>query len=267
MIFHAIIGFRLVTANPARLVAFYQALGFDVGEAAPIPAADMKLLGLTGAGSRITMSLGRSRVDLESFDHPGRPYPGGATACDLVFQHLALVTDDAAAAWRRARDAGATPISRERPLRLPKSAGEVTVVKFRDLEGHPLEFIQFPRDANSNWKGTGVMGIDHSAISVRDVAASRRFYAHGGLSEAVAAINQGRAQDALDGLDDVQVDVVPMNPPHGRPHVEMLGYRHPVGRTMRPLAPNDIAATRIVWQSNGDGLLRDPDGHLHQLSR
>ncbi len=167
-----------------RLAAFYQAIGFDVGEAAaPIPAADMKLLGLSGAGSRIAMSLGRSRVDLERFDHPGRPYPADATACDLVFQHLALVTDDAEAAWRRARDAGATPISRARPVTLPKSAGGVTAVKFRDPEGHPLEFIQFPQGANSDWKGTGVMGIDHSAISVSDVAASRRFYARCGLSE------------------------------------------------------------------------------------
>ena len=120
MMFGAIAGFRLVTADPERLAAFYRAIGFDVGEAAPIPVAEMKLLGLAGAGSRIAMSLGGSRVDLESFDHPGRPYPDDATACDLVFQHLALVTDDAEAAWRRARAAGATPISRERPVTLPE---------------------------------------------------------------------------------------------------------------------------------------------------
>ena len=52
MIFRAIAGFRLVTADPARLAAFYRAIGFDVGEAAPIPAAEMELLGLAGAGSR-----------------------------------------------------------------------------------------------------------------------------------------------------------------------------------------------------------------------
>ena len=213
------------------------------------------------------MSLGESRVDLESFDHPGRAYPADATACDLVFQHLALVTDDAEAAWRRARDAGATPISRGGAVMLPKSAGGVTAVKFRDPEGHPLEFLQFPRGANPDWKGTGIMGIDHSAISVSDVAASRRFYAHHGLSEAGATVNHGPTQDALDGLDGVEVDVVPMNPADKPPHVEMLGYRHPVGRALGPLSTNDLAATRIVWRSNADGLIRDPDGHLHQLSR
>ena len=58
-----------------------------------------------------------------------------------------------------------------------------------------------------------------------------------------------------------------MNPADKPPHVEMLGYRHPVGRAIRPLATNDVAATRVVWRSNVDALIRDPDGHLHQLSR
>lgn len=267
MIFPAIAGFRLVTADPVRLAAFYRAIGFDVGAAAPIPAADMKLLGLPGAGSRIAMSLGRSHVDLESFDQPGHPYPGEATACDIVFQHLALVTDDAEAAWCRARDAGATPISRERPVTLPKSAGGVTAVKFRDPEGHPLEFLQFPRGANPDWMGTGIMGIDHSAISVGDVAASRRFYARHGLSERGATVNRGPTQVVLDGLDGVEVEVVPMNPTDTPPHLELLGYRHPIGRAFRPLSTNDLAATRIVWRSNADALIRDPDGYLHQLSR
>jgi catechol 2,3-dioxygenase-like lactoylglutathione lyase family enzyme len=267
MIFQEIAGFRLVTADPARLAIFYRAIGFDVGGAMPIPAADMKLLGLSGTGSRTPMSLGRSRVDLEGFDHPGHLYPGDTTACDLVFQHLAIVTDDAEAAWCRAREAGAAPISRERPVTLPASAGGVTAVKFRDPEGHPLEFLQFSPGANPEWSGTGIMGIDHSAISVSDVAASRRFYARRGLREVGATVNRGPTQDALDGLEDVEVDVVPMNPADKSPHVEMLGYRHPIGRALRPLCPNDLAATRIVWRSNADALIRDPDGHLHQLSR
>jgi catechol 2,3-dioxygenase-like lactoylglutathione lyase family enzyme len=267
MIFQTIAGFRLVAADPARLAAFYRAIGFDVGEAAPIPAAEMELLGLAGAGSRTAMALGRSRVDLESFDQTGRPYPGDATACDLAFQHLALVTDDAEAAWCRAQDVGATPISRERPVTLPKSAGGVTAVKFRDPEGHPLEFLQFPCGANPDWKGTGIMGIDHSAISVRDVAASRRFYARHGLNDGGVTVNHGSTQDVLDGLDGVEVEVVPMSPTDTPPHMEMLGYRHPVGRVFRTLAANDIAATRIVWRSNSDVLIRDPDGHLHQLRR
>ena len=267
MIFEAITGFRLVAADPGRLAAFYRAIGFEVSEAAPIPTAELELLGLAGAGSRIAMSLCRCRVDLDSFEQPGSPYPMGATACDLVFQHLALVTDDAEAAWCRARDAGATPISRDRPVTLPKSAGGVTAVKFRDPEGHPLEFLQFPRGENSDWKGTGIIGIDHSAISVSDIAASRRFYACHGLSEGDATVNHGPTQAALDGLKGVEVDVVSMHTADKPPHVEMLGYRYPVGHAFSLLAANDIAATRIVWRSNCEALIRDPDGHLHQLSR
>ncbi|MEO6381251.1 MAG: hypothetical protein ABIO35_04430, partial [Nitrobacter sp.] len=166
-----------------------------------------------------------------------------------------------------AREAGATPISRECPVTLPKSSGGVTAVKFRDPEGHPLEFLQFPRDVNFEWAGTGIMGIDHTAISVSDVAASQRFYARHGLRPGDATLNHGPTQDTLDGLDGVEVDVVPMNPTHTPPHVEMLGYRRPAGRALFPLAPNDIAATRIVWKSEGDALIRDPDGHFQQFSR
>lgn len=267
MILRAIVGFRLVTGDPGRLAAFYRAIGFAVGAAASIPATEMELIGLRGAGSRIAMTLGQSRVDLDFFADAGRAYPRRATARDLVFQHLALVTDDAEAAWRRARDAGAAPISREGPVTLPKSAGHVTAVKFRDPEGHPLEFLEFPPGANPDWSGTGIMGIDHSAISVSDIAASRGFYTRLGMSEGSATVNHGPRQDALDGLDGVEVDVVPMNPPDKPPHVELLDYRRPVCRTVSPIAVNDIAATRIVWRSDADALIRDPDGHFHQLSR
>jgi len=54
----------------------------------------MAILELDGRGSRRSMALGASRVDLDCFDRVGRSYPDGATASDLVFQHLALVTDD-----------------------------------------------------------------------------------------------------------------------------------------------------------------------------
>jgi catechol 2,3-dioxygenase-like lactoylglutathione lyase family enzyme len=143
--FNAIAGFRLVTAAPEQLAVFYRAIGFEVGEATPILMEEMGVLGLRGGGSRRTMTLGPSRVDLDVFDRPGRGYPTGATACDHIFQHLALVTDDADAAWRMAREAGATPISRGRPIRLPQSAGGVTAIKFRDpeREGHLHERIRF----------------------------------------------------------------------------------------------------------------------------
>lgn len=265
--FRAIAGFRLVTAEPELLVGFYRALGFIPGEVAPIPAAEMAVLGLEGAGWRRSLTLGASRLDLDLFELPGRPYPDGTSASDLIFQHLALVTDDAGAAWLRARNAGAMPITRGEPVTLPQSSGGVTAVKFRDPESHPLELLEFPAGSNPSWQGRGLMGIDHSAISIADLAASRRFYEKHGLVEGKRTLNQGPAQGALDGLDGVEVDVLPMNPPDKPPHLELLGYRQPPGRPHPPLAANDVAATRIVWSANRDALVRDPDGHLLQLMR
>jgi catechol 2,3-dioxygenase-like lactoylglutathione lyase family enzyme len=266
--FGDIAGFRLVTSNLPRLAAFYRAIGFDVGEAMPIAAAEMALLGIAGSGMRIVMTLGPSHVDLDCYAMAGRPYPSERSASDRIFQHLAIVTDDARTAWERASAAGATPISRQQPVVLPASSGGVTAVKLRDPDGHPLEFTQFPPGANPDWQGTGILGIDHSAIAVADLSASRRFYAQHGLVEGAPMLNQGPTQVALDGIDDVVLDIVPMLPAQAPPHIELLGYRDRdrAGGGV-DLAANDIAATRIVWHADHDALVRDPDGHYHQLSR
>ena len=264
--FGAIAGFRLVTSDLPRLAAFYRAIGFDVGVPVPIAAAEMAVLGIASSGMRIAMALGPSRVDLDCYTVAGRPYPTERSASDRIFQHLALVTDDARAAWNRARAAGATPISRQQPVALPPSSGGVTVVKLRDPDGHPLEFTQFQQGANPDWRGTGILGIDHSAIAVADLSASRRFYAQCGLVEGEQMLNEGPTQVLLDGIDDVVVDIVPMLPAKAPPHIELLGYRDRAGSGV-DLAANDIAATRIVWHSERDALIRDPDGHYHQLSR
>ena len=267
MIWSRIIGLRLVTHDLDRLARFYEAIGFTIGDRGPIDAAEMHLLRVEGTGERLQMHLGPSRVDLDRFEEPGRDYPAGANAADLVFQHLAIGTDDAAAAWVRAAAAGAIPISRKGAVTLPPSSGGVTAMKLRDPDGHPLEFLQFPAGGNPDSKGQGVQGIDHSAMSVADVALSRRYFIEHGLGEGRATLNEGPAQVALDGLADVRVDVVPLNPGATPPHIELLGYRKPCGRSHPPLAANDIAATRIVWAAGRDALLRDPDGHFHQLTR
>lgn len=262
MTLHAIRGFRLVTADPDRLSRFYAALGFTVGETEPIAAEAAARIGAAG-GARTILRLGDTPVTLDRFDQPGRPYPADADAASACFQHLALVTDDAAAAWARAQAAGALPISRGGPVALPASSGGVTAVKFRDPEGHPLEFLQFPDMAAAGWSGRGVIGIDHSAIAVADAGRSRAFYRAHGLSEGHATHNHGPAQGALDGLDDPDAQVVPMQPPVKRPHLELLGYRRPPVGGPAP-AITDIAATRILWAADADGLWQDPDGHWHE---
>ena len=265
----AITAFRLTTSDARRLARFYGDLGFAVQESEPIGDEEMALLGLEGAGSRVTLRLGGQRIDLDSFDVPGRPYPAGATAADLSFQHFAIVTDDAAVAWKRAEALGAVPISIGGPVRLPPATGVAAAIKFRDPQGHPLELLQLLPEPARPWSGTHLLGIGHSAISVSDVIASRRFYEALGLSVGDPTLNEGPTQMALDGLPEAQVDVVPMLPQQDTPHLELLGYRRPrpVGRPPGGLRPNDVAATRIVWAADRDELIRDPDGHLHLLRR
>lgn len=263
----AITAFRLTARDCEQLARFYAGLGFAVGERQAIGADEIALLGLKRGGTRLPLHLGGQRIDLDCFDEPGRPYPGGASAADLCFQHFAIVTDDAQTAWTRVRALGAEPISTSGPVLLPPSTGVAAAVKFRDPEGHPLELLQYPIDSGRSWTGTHLFGIDHSAISVSDVSASRRFYEALGLSVHGATLNQGPTQMALDGLEEAEVDVVPMLPRQDTPHLELLGYRRPAGRPCGRLEPNDVAATRVVWAADRDELIRDPDGHLHLLRR
>ena len=263
----AITAFRLTTTDVERLARFYSELGFGLGTREAIGDDEIALLGLKGGGSRLPLHLGGQRVDLDCFDAPGRPYPAGATAADLCFQHFAIVTDDAEIAWRRVKELGAAPISTSGPVLLPSSTGVAAAVKFRDPDGHPLELLQFADASGRSWTGTHLLGIDHSAISVADASVSRRFYEALGLSAQAATLNEGPTQMILDGLPEAEVDVVPMLPRQDTPHLELLGYRKPVGRASGRLEANDIAATRIVWAADRDELIRDPDGHLHLLRR
>lgn len=259
-----IAAFRLVTQQPELLVAFYAALGFTISDPHPIGADEMAMLGIAGVGTRWPMRLGKAAVELDCYAQSGRAYPNGADAASICFQHLALVTDDAETAWSRALSAGAPLISDAGPVTLPRSSGGVTAVKFRDPEGHPLELLSFPNALEKGWGGSGMLGIDHSAIVVSDRAASEAFYTAHGLSCGDATLNQGSEQAALDGLESPVADVVPMMPAAAPPHVELLHYHRRSGASSEPVAVNDVAATRIVWHHGPPALLRDPDGHLHQ---
>ena len=264
-IWRAITAFRLVTQDADRLVHFYAALGFAVGDRRAIASDEMAMLGLSGGGFRRSMMLGDQCVDLDQFAESGRRYPVDADAADLVFQHLALVTRDPAAAWARALAVGATPIGRGGPVTLPPATGGVTAVKFRDPDGHPLELLSFPADDGRGAGATrgGVERIDHSAIVTAEADAGIAFYSGHGLAAGPETLNEGPTQVALDGLDGVRVRVVPLRPGVPTPHLELLGYRRPVPARHASGAANDIAATRLVWDGGHRGLARDPDGHLH----
>jgi catechol 2,3-dioxygenase-like lactoylglutathione lyase family enzyme len=164
-------------------------------------------------------------------------------------------------------------ITRQGPQTLPKSSGGVTAFKFRDPEGHPLELLSFPADkAPSKWRHAdklAFLGIDHSAISVVDTEISQRFYENFGLRVSARSLNQGPEQDNLDDLFNTCVEVTALSATNDGPHIELLCYRREAQTGASVRSSNDIAATRLILESDtpaeiadvtGKSVL-DPDGH------
>ncbi len=227
----------------------------------------------------VSLALGQTQVDVVGCD--GQPYPAYVPGWSPLFQHFAITTTDMAASMARLKAVGGwTAITRDGPQRLPANTGGVTAFKFCDPEGHPLELIAFP----SEGAGTPPR-IDHSAISVADTQASVAFYQQLGLTIGGRSLNQGGEQDRLDDLTGVEVEVTALNLPGGGPHVELLCYRGDYRRTVALPEPDDVAATRLAWPTDQDNLatavphqgacealtggvllIRDPDGHLLELS-
>ncbi len=218
----------------ARSVAFYAgALGFSASAPAGAAAAVLRR-----GEDVLVLREGGSAEDL--------------SACDQGFQHIALPVTDMAAAMARLAAFAPRMISVGGAQVLPPSSGGVTAVKFRDPDGLPVEFLRFP-DGRAG-------GIDHSAMVVADVARSIAFYqVRLGLRVVARQVNAGVAQDRLDGLDGVEVDVVALAAEVATPHVELLGYRRP---PVLARAHGRVSATRLVVEGAGaTGVLSDPDGH------
>ena len=206
-------------------------------------------------GRRSSLRLGRERIELLEFtDSAGRPYPPDSTSTDLWFQHLAIVVTDMRDAYQQVMaNRRFRPISRNGPVRLPGNSGGVTAFKFRDRDGHPLELLAFPDGrVPGEWRsanGTGpFLGVDHTAIAVRDTARSARFFGSVfGFSTGTRTENRGPEQADLDDVDDVHVSVTRLAPDLPAPRLELLHYH--VG-TRRPIprntASNDIVATHCV---------------------
>jgi catechol 2,3-dioxygenase-like lactoylglutathione lyase family enzyme len=296
-----LIGVSVTVADLAGTAAFYRNwLGLKVGPEETLgDLAWNSLLGLEqGIMARAAdVAIGQQVVKLVAFDPPGRPYPSERASNDQWFQHFSLVSDDIARVWERLEGGSPGEITKGMPVRLPANTGSVTAFKFRDPEGHPLELIFFPQGVGDpQWQGkavSGIIGYDHTAISVMDVNRSVAFYTELlGFKIGARSLNTGVEQDRLDGLTDCEVDVVVLEPASEvTPHVELLHYRMPPSRTLTSeIRANDMASARqihrvddldaLVGRLEAEGAtfvspglvtlkgggkaaaIRDPDGHM-----
>jgi catechol 2,3-dioxygenase-like lactoylglutathione lyase family enzyme len=278
---HRLSRFGVTTRDLERLVRFF-VLAFDCRELARDRWSGYEfeqLMGVRGGATSVTLNLGVSTIEILEFDHPGDPYVPHLSPFDNEFQHFALVVQDMEAAFSRLSSvADWSSISSTGPQQLPASSGGAKAFKFRDPDGHPLEFLRFhPDQTPEYWRdhasGRLFLGIDHSAVSCSNAARSIEFFQRIGLRVATQSFNHGIEQERLDGIPDPHLDVTALTPPDATPHVELLYYRDRArGRNSR-IRSNDISATRLIFERDvapgsnpPSALIFDPDGH-HLLLR
>jgi catechol 2,3-dioxygenase-like lactoylglutathione lyase family enzyme len=272
----ALIRFGMNSPNAHRLVRFYQqAFGAEVVRRERHDA--YRFTGspdVRGSAECSLLTLGDAPVEIVEYEYPGRPYPPELSPYDLRFQHFGIVVSDMQPALERLhRTAGWTAITTGGPQRLPANDGGVTAFKFRDPDGHPLEFLQFaPGKMPPHWRNATAaavhLGIDHSAFSVADAIRSIRFYESLGLVQSSRTLNQGIEQACLDGVPAPIVDVIGLAPVIATPHVELLHYHGGPRAQQETLYVNDTAATRLIFVASTDGteqIIQDPDGHFLQF--
>ena len=246
----------ITVSDLERSKTFFQdVLSFRLDREFESSGREVELLtGVFGARTRTArLTLGQEAIELTEFLAPrGRPYPADTRGNDQWFQHIAIITSDMDAAYRRLRDKGVAHASTG-PQRLPDwnpNAGGISAFYFRDPDGHFLEILQFPAGkGDARWQDRRALflGIDHTAIVSRDTARSLAFYRDGlGLTIAGGAENYGVEQEHLNNVFGVRLRITTLKAARG-PGVELLEYLAP--RDGRP-APLDLRANDLAhWQT------------------
>jgi len=237
-------------------IAFYRdVLGFHTVADREVAGDDYEhLLGVFAVRVRLVrMQLGEEYIELIDFLAPeGRPMPQDSRSNDGWFQHIAIIVSDMDAAYahlRRYHVRHASP----GPQRLPDwnaNAGGIEAFYFRDPDGHYLEVLAFPPDKGAaRWHqsdGTLFLGIDHTAITVRDSDRSIAFYQQVlGFDRVGESENYGPEQERLNSVFGARLRITALRGDHG-PGVELLEYLAPT--TGRPMPPDTAANDLWHWQ-------------------
>ena len=287
-----------------RSVAFYRdVLGFSAVDDNEVAGEEYEhLYGIFGARIHsATMRLGDEQLVLMQFLAPrGRPMPIDSRGNDQWFQHVAIIVSDMDRAYAVLREHKVEHASTG-PQVLPawnKNAGGISAFYFRDPDGHFLEILHFPPGkGDPKWQRHDrlFLGIDHTAIVVRNTDASLKFYRDAlGLKIVGESENYGTEQEHLNNVFGARLRITTLHAMSG-PGVELLEYLAP--RTGRSVLENAAANDLWHWHINmsaenpADGALaaththtyispgivkfgnraaalfvRDPDGHAVMLN-
>ncbi|HVZ35139.1 MAG TPA: VOC family protein [Polyangiaceae bacterium] len=236
--------------------------------------------GVFGMRLRVArLRLGDESIELMQFLAPrGRPTPADSRSNDRWFQHVAIVVSDMPQAYARLRRFKVEHAS-SGPQRLPDwnpNAGGIEAFYFRDPDGNHLELLRFPSDKGAaKWHaphGKLFLGIDHTAIVVRDTAASLGFYRDRlGMQVVGTSENYGTEQEHLNNVFGAHLVITALRAGSG-PGVELLEYLAPRGG--RPIPDDTQANDDWYWQINlrareGSSpgvVVKDPDGHASLIS-
>jgi catechol 2,3-dioxygenase-like lactoylglutathione lyase family enzyme len=214
-----------------------------------------ELEGVSGVRLRVVrLVLGEEYLQLTQYLTPrGRPAPADSRSNDRWFQHVAIIVSDMDQAYgrlRRFRVQQASTAPQLLPKTIPNAAG-IRAFYFRDPDGHPLEVLQFPADkGDPKWHRPTdrlFLGIDHTAIVVRDTRASLAFYRDAlGFRVAGESMNFGTEQEHLNNVKGARLHITGLRAAGG-PGIEFLEYLNP--RDGRPLPADERANDLVHWQT------------------
>ena len=253
-----------------RAIAFYtNVLRFSLVSRTEVAGSPYEeLTGVFGVRMQVArLRLGQEILELTEYLAPrGLPIPVDSRSNDRWFQHVAIIVSDMDSAYRVLRRSKVRHLSTG-PQRLPDSnpnAGGIQAFYFTDPDGHPLEILQFPADkGDPRWRGPRdslFLGIDHTAIVVRNTETSLRFYRDLiGLRVAGESWNSGVEQEHLNNVQGARLRITGLRGSSG-PGIEFLEYLSPTdGRALPvPARPNDL----VYWQTRIGGNLPQVGGIL-----
>jgi catechol 2,3-dioxygenase-like lactoylglutathione lyase family enzyme len=265
------------------------------------------LSGVFGSHVRIVdLKLGSETLELTEYLTPqGRPVPVDSRSNDRWFQHIAIIVSDMDKAYQilrlnKVRHASTAP--QTLPAYITAAAG-IKAFYFKDPDNHVLEILQFPDGKGlQKWhdlakSGKLFLGIDHTAIVVRDSEASLKFYRDTlGLTVAGTSDNYGPEQEHLNNVFGAKLHITGLRTKADGIAVEFLEYVSPTDGRLFPsdthgndlwhwetsFAANDpatflrnykgdlISGGLITFPNNQLGfrkaaMFRDPDGHAVRL--